>query len=279
VTDVPSLAGAPVGHEHISQLSALLRATPRTPSEYTLANLYLYRKRHAYRLVNGESPFLLGRTYDGALHALPLCPLDEAVAMRMLEGVDCIYPLAEEEVRSLSVDGRFLFDDREADGDYLYDANRLARLAGAKAKRAQAAAFELQEPRVQPFEAEAARAVLAGWLDDAGRGGDHADAHECAEAIASCDELGLSGRVVYLADDPVAFLLAGPPRGEDRVVHFAKGRHRHAGAYPWMFAHFAAKCGTPLLNFEQDLGHAGLAQAKRALGPVAKVRKYRLRSC
>ena len=269
--------GEPLGREHLTRLADLLHAAPRGPSEYSLANLYLYRARHAYRLVDGELPHLTGRTYDGETHALPLCPLDEDAAGRMLQGFDCIYPLDESEAQRLAANGRFCLDQRPEDGDYLYEVNKLAALEGAKAKRAQAAAFAQLGPRLAPFDSFAAYAVLAEWLVDAGRGPDHADAHECTEAIDCREVLGLAGVVVYLADEPVAFLLAGPSREDDRVVHFAKGRRSLAGAYPWMFARFAGMAGTRLLNFEQDLGNAGLMQAKRALGPLDKVPKYRLR--
>jgi uncharacterized protein len=269
--------GVPLGCEHLPHLSELLRATQRTPSEYSLANLYLYRLRHSYCLIDGELPHLAGQTYDGASHILPLCPLDEDGAGKLLGGAACIYPLDEDEAQRLSRSGRYCCDYLPEDGDYVYDTAALADLNGARKKRSQAAAFGLLGPSLADFDAESARVVLAGWLEDAGRGPDHADVHECAEAIDCADELGLSGVVVHLADEPVAFLLAGPVRGEDRVVHFAKGRHRFAGAYPWMFARFAGMVGSRLLNFEQDLGNAGLAQAKRALGPLAKVPKYRLR--
>lgn len=261
----------------LMRLASLLDAAPRTPSEYSLANLYLYRARHSYRLVDGELPHLVGRTYDGATHVLPLCPLDEDAAGHLLDGLDCIYPLEENEARRLSASGRFRLDQRPEDGDYIYDTRKLAMLEGAKAKRAQAAAFARLEPRLVSFDAKAAHAILAEWLVGAARGPDHADAHECAEAIDCREALGLSGVVVCLAAEPVAFLLAGPARGDERIVHFAKGRRSLAGAYPWMFSRYAQMAGTRLLNFEQDLGNAGLMQAKRALGPVAKAAKYRLR--
>jgi hypothetical protein len=43
-----------------------------------------------------------------------------------------------------------------------------------------------------------------------------------------------------------------------------------------MFSRFAAAAGSTWLNFEQDLGKAGLRQAKRALDPVRLLRKCRL---
>jgi uncharacterized protein len=272
-----SRPGSRIGFEHLDRLATLLSRQPRTPSEYSLANLFFYRARHAYALVDDRTPFVLGRTYDGECHALPLGELDEETALRWLDEVDCIYPLDEKEARRLARDGRLRIDSRDADADYLYDRRRLETLAGAKAKRAQAARFALLRPQLCPFVADDAQTVLDGWLEDAGRGPDHADAHECAEAIARQADLALDGMLVRLDGEPVAFLLAGPPRARDRIVHFAKGRREYAGAYPWMFSQFAAAAGTHLLNFEQDLGNPGLAQSKRSLGPIGLVRKYRLR--
>lgn len=274
---VDKIVGTPIERADLHRLATLLDAAPRGPSEYSLANLVLYRARHDYRLVEGPSPFVLGRTYDGATHALPLCALDLAAADRLLDHASCIYPLEEAEAQTLCAGGAFRIEAREADADYLYDARRLTGLTGAGAKRAQAAKFEALAPRLAPFDAAPAREVLAGWVADAGRGPDHADAHECAEAITRRSELLLEGVCVFVDDVPAAFLLAGPERaGGERTVHFAKGRRAHDGVYPWMFARFAAHCGVARLNFEQDLGNPGLAQSKRALAPMGRLNKFRL---
>ncbi|WP_157215412.1 phosphatidylglycerol lysyltransferase domain-containing protein [Flavisphingomonas formosensis] len=266
----------------LDRLAALLAECPRRPSEYSLANLWLYRRRHAYRLCEVPLPHLLGRTYDSERHALPLVPLDARDAVRLLDEADCIYPLDEAEAVALASAGRFALDWREADSDYLYQAPHLARLDGAKAKRAQARAFAGEAaPELVPLDLvgeAAALAVLQGWLADVGRVPDATDVAECREAIALRDTLGLDGHVVRTGDgDPVAFLLAGHGAGDSRIVHFAKGRRAFAGAYPWMFARYAAQCGAAWINFEQDLGKPGFAQAKRALAPAARLHKYRVR--
>ena len=114
-------------------------------------------------------------------------------------------------------------------------------------------------------------------LADVGRAPAATDYHECREALAWRAALRLEGWMAVLGSgEPVAFLLAGPEVAGTRIVHFAKGRRAHAGAYPWLFAQFAAVCGAARLNFEQDLGNPGFAQAKRALAPAGQLRKYRL---
>jgi hypothetical protein len=268
--------GAPVTAAHLSRIAALLEQNRRTPSEYSLANLFLYRHRHRYRFVDGEHPHLHGVAYDGAQHILPLCSLHESIAADWLNHADCIFPLDEGEALRLAGKGSFILTEQDADADYIYEAERLSRLDGAKSKRAQAARFAELAPRLGRFDPAAANRILEDWLIEAQRGPNHADAVECAEAISYREALGLEGLTVWLGEEPIAFLLAGPPRGQDRIVHFAKGRSSVPGVYPWMFSSFAARSGTVLLNFEQDLGKPGLAQAKRALAPIFRLPKFRL---
>jgi len=275
-------AAAPLAPADLGRIAALLAEAPRAPSEYSLANLWLYRGRHAYRLAEAPVPHILGTTYDGERHALPFGPLSPETARRLLDGADCLYPLDRAEAEALAAAGGFAADRREADSDYLYAADRLARLDGAKAKRAQARAFAAAAaPRLVPIAAAgeaAARAVLDGWLADVGRAAEATDVAECREAIAMRDALGLDARLVLAGGgDPVAFLIAGPGADGSRIVHFAKGRRAFAGAYPWMFAAYAAQHPGARLNFEQDLGKPGFAQAKRALAPAGRIDKYRLR--
>ena len=216
--------GRPIALSDLPRLSALLRDGVRSPSEYSLPNLYLYRHRHAYRWIDGAVPIIVGRTYDGERHALPLAALDAGVSDQILEAVDCIFPLDETEARGLADAGGFLVDDRDADADYLYDCGQLAQLEAARTKRGQAAAFDRLGPDIATFESMDARAVLGRWIADAGRGPDHADAYECEEAIACRAALELEGFAVRLGSDPIGFLLAGPVRDGERIVHFAKAR-------------------------------------------------------
>lgn len=279
MTLIDSAAGIAVVRADLARLAAWLARPQRRPSEYSLANLYLYRERHGYRLVENPIPHLLGVTYDGERHALPLAPLDDdGVAAMLLDSADCLFPLEQAEAEALAGRLGLVIDWRDDDSDYLYDASHLARLDGAKPKRAQARAFEEQTaPELAELDKDAALAVLEGWLTDVGKSSQDTDFDECREAIALGKELGLSGYMTIVAREPVAFLLAGPSANGTRIVHFAKGRRAFAGAYPWMFARFAAICGAERLNFEQDLGKPGFAQAKRALAPVAQLRKYRVR--
>jgi hypothetical protein len=275
------LDAEPLGLPHKAKVSSLLQATGSPLSEYSFANLYLFRQRHDYHVIAGDAPAVLGRTYDGERHALPLGPLTQESAHAMLERADCLFPIDEAHAGAAEALG-LASDWREADCDYVYDRADLGVLAGAKAKRAQARSFAAQcaptpEPLTPSLEAEA-NEVLDGWMADTHRAPGETDDDACREAIGSLSALELSGLLVRTGDGrPVAFMISSTGAAGSEIVHFAKGRRAFDGVYPWMFARFAQLSAADELNFEQDLGHPGFAQSKKAFAPKLRRRKLRLR--
>src|SRR5882757_705769 len=119
----------PLSLGHRAVIEANLRRLDMPLSEYCFANLYLFRAVHGYSYVADEVPHILGSTYDGERHAMPLGPLGESEARRLLERSDCIYPVTESmalEAQSYGLQARWNDDD----SDYIYDAGRLAQLQG-----------------------------------------------------------------------------------------------------------------------------------------------------
>lgn len=224
---------------------------------------------------------ITGVTYDGERHALPLGPLTPDRALCLLEQVDCIYPLEEQEAITLCASAALVMEYNRADSDYLYQADSLARLANAKKKRSQARSFSLTtKPRIERVDEanlKYAHMVLDGWLTDVVRPKHATDFAECHEALVWRDELNLCAMIVIAEDVPVGLLIAGDTDGHERVIHFAKGRRRHAGVYPWMFSVFAQQADAEIINFEQDLGNPGLAQSKQAFAPFNLRHKFRIR--
>jgi hypothetical protein len=272
--------GRPVDLADAAHLAALCSSNPFQPSEHLFANLWLFRERHRYRLHEGPVPHLRGVTYDGIVHALPLGRLDRAAATALFaDGVQCLFPYGSDgpgEGERLGLQATCL----DADSDYWFESAALARLAGAKQRRSQVALYGRQQAPVfeswQATAKEEALAVLEGWAADVGRSPGQTDLSECREAIALAEILQLEGGLVRTAaGECVAFLLASRS-GDTRVVHFAKGRRAHSAAYPFMFSSYAAQCGAAWVNFEQDLGNAGLAQSKRAYAPHHRQPKWRL---
>src|ERR1700678_3321454 len=109
---------------HLPLIERLLTEDPRTPSEYQLANLYLFRAVHRYTVHKAPLPCVTGVTYDGVRHALPLAPLDAAALPAIAAIATCIYPLAEDEARHLATTSALTLSCNPDDSDYLYDATR-----------------------------------------------------------------------------------------------------------------------------------------------------------
>ena len=274
-------AGRPLKLEDRALIERALGHGGRAPAEYCFANLFLFRHRHQYRLCDHPFGHVRGVTYDGRRHVLPLESWDADLISRLPAlGVDCLYPLSAEPP-SPDVPTGWTTSWVEADSDYWFDGPAMARMAFSKDRRAQAVGFEQAHgPGFEnwgPASGDAARGVLDGWLSDVGRGVDHTDYLECREAIDLAGPLGLQGGLVRTsAGEAAAFLLASRCEGEVHVIHFAKGRRAFSGAYPWMFARYAAATAASLMNFEQDLGSPGLAQSKRAFAPIERKPKWRL---
>ena len=277
--------GEPLGLDHQALLAPLIAASGSPLSEYSFANLFLFREAHAYRVVTEPFVHVLGVTYDGLRHAMPLAPLaalDRGTVDVLLDHADGLYPMAEADLAAAGELG-LVARAHDADSDYLYDSMRLSTFRGRaiRRKRSQAMGFWLtMKPVAAPIDdgsAAGAAAVLDGWLADVDRAAADTDHAACRAALAHRAELALEGILVSSGDgEPLGFLLAGILPDGSKAVHFAKGRRAHAGVYPWMFACFAARSGVARLNFEQDLGKPGFARAKQAFDPVARLAKYRL---
>lgn len=256
-------------------------------SDFAFSNLYLFRAAHGYAYLPGEWPCISGRAYDGTRHLMPLfdlatAPVDDLRAL--LQGHDCFYPVAGSVAARLD---RRLFDLSESrdDADYLYRATDFAEYPGralAK-KRNQVCQFLVAHtPASVPFgadQAEAALAVLQGWMALKGKRRGEADEAACTEAIAHAARFALEGFVHFAEGAPIGFLLAQEMQPGVFVMRFAKGLDSHVGIYPYMFQHFCRAFARPVtwLNFEQDMGLAGFRRSKVSYQPAELRPKWRVR--
>jgi hypothetical protein len=85
----------PLALSHRARIAALLAATGSPLSEYAFPNLFLFRERHDYRFVDGSMPHILGKTYDGERHVMPLTAIDSD-GVALLEFADCLYPMGSD---------------------------------------------------------------------------------------------------------------------------------------------------------------------------------------
>lgn len=256
-------------------------------SDHAFSNLYLFREAHGYRFAPGEWPGVAGRTYDGTRHFMPLFDLATApatVLRTLIETHGCLYPVASAQVGVLGAED-FSASSSQDDADYLYDAASLRDYAGralAKKRNLVRQFLAQHAPQAVPFDAsqaEAARAVLRGWMAHKGKAEGEADERACLEAIEHASRFGFEGFVHAVDGLPVAFLLVQELQPGVFAVRFAKGLDSHVGIYPYMFQHFCRGFARPVhwLNFEQDMGLAGFRRSKRSYRPSALLPKWRVR--
>lgn len=276
---------------HAAELSTLIAAVkadwgPQCLAEYAFANLWLFRREHAYRYHAGAWPVLSGLTYDGQRHAMPLFRLSLAPASvldALLDEHQCLYPLPTQLVQRLDAD-KYQWRAEQGDADYLYPAENFRHYRGSvlgKKRNLMRQLLRQHAVEAVPYSAHwagHAQAVLAGWMQDKGKTTGAADEQPCLEALQHAQALGLWGYGYCIEGEPVGFVLAESLAAGVHVVRFAKSRSSYKGLAQYMFQHLCLHGPADLawLNFEQDLGLANFRQTKQSYLPCALLDKWRL---
>ena len=63
-----------------------MRALDTGLSEYSFANLYLFRRAHDYRFVDGDLPYVYGSTNEGRRHVMPLTSVEPDMVGQLQPG-------------------------------------------------------------------------------------------------------------------------------------------------------------------------------------------------
>jgi uncharacterized protein len=251
-------------------------------SEFTFANLYLFRKTHHYRvsMLGGELLLISGRDGEEPFFMLPF-GLPEAQLLDQLftkfRTMKCVSHSQAQELLPL---GYEIMEDRD-NFDYLYRRKDLAELAGRKfhKKRNLIKAFLNNysyegRPLLETHRNDVLQ-ILEQWRLSRDVPGDYAEAKE---ALEKAEELELCGGIYYAEDEPVAFSLGEELAcGKSFVVHFEKAVDEYKGL--WQFINQAFASILPeqyeTVNREQDLGREGLRKAKLSYKPTAFVKKFK----
>jgi len=281
------MAMEPLDLSHRPLLHPLLKTAGVTLSEFSFANLFLFRRRHNYRVsVEGTAPFITGETYDGLRFAMPagdLRRLPAHMMEEMLAAADALFPIPQEWL-TLFDSERFVWTCQDGDADYIYPTEQICTFQGRKmhAKKNLRNQFVAQHRHQgRPLTIERipdALAILDSWQTDSGLPHQDTDYAACREALQLSEELQLCGGIYYAEDLPAGFILGEELGQEMFVLHFAKALIRFKGIYQFLFSSFA--CILPghyrRLNLEQDLGQEGLRASKQSYAPEFLQKKYRV---
>jgi uncharacterized protein len=276
-----------LGFHHKDLLFPRFKAVHTALSEYTFANLYLFRKNHEYEVLQDREVFIRGRSYDGHTYLMPTTDIrgiDLPYLKELMRGVDFLFPIPETWLDVFSTD-EFDITFVLGDADYVYTVAKMATYAGRNLHKKR----NLLKQFIEGYQHDAkpltndrldeARFVLNDWLATSESGPDDTDYGPCLEALDRYEELIICGGIYYAGNEPAGFVLGEELNEETFVLHFAKARTKFKGIYQYMFNNFA-KILPPkykYLNLEQDLDKENLRIFKSSYVPDAMIKKARVR--
>lgn len=257
-------------------------------SEYSFANIYLFRENHDYEvLFIDDLLFIKGKSYDGKYYVMPVSDVNDIKRDcfdYLLKYVDFIFPI-DEKWLVLFDTNKFIFEFRDGDTDYVYDINKLRTFSGKKlhSKRNLLHQFEKNyDCDALPLFGDKlieAKEILEKWQEQSAQKKEDTDYNACMEALDLYDDLILCGFIYYVNRNPVGFIIGEELNKDCFALHFAKGLVEYKGIYQFMFNSFAKVLPDKysFVNFEQDLDKENLRLAKKSYEPDLLVKKYRIR--
>jgi len=269
--------------DHRPLLHPLFRRLQDGVSEFTFANLYLFRATHHYTVaaLADTTPVILGRDGAAPFFMLPFGLPEEPLLDALFRDHGMLKCAPKAQAALLEQGGYRVIADRD-NFDYLYRRQDLALLGGRNyhKKRNLIKAFTSNHPfAAKPLRAEFRNDALR-VLDDWRHGTDMPGDYEAArEALAMMEELQLCGGIYYVASRPVAYVLGEElAGGASFAIHFEKAVPGYKGLYQFINQSFAAILPEDYatINREQDLGDPGLRQAKLSYLPTGFVEKFKI---
>lgn len=254
-------------------------------SEFTFANLYLFRHTHQYTfsILSDDTVVVLGRDSTTSFFMLPFGLPQQPLLDRLFDDHLLMKSATVHQAEHLRALGYPVQEDRD-NFDYLYQRQDLAELAGRSyhKKRNLIKTFVKSYPYSalplrEEYRAEAIT-VLDDWRMQSGETGDYEAARE---ALDTMEELQLCGGLYRVAERPVAYVLGEESAGGTCfIIHFEKALSGFKGLYQFINQSFAAVLPEiyTSINREQDLGDQGLRQAKLSYRPSGFIEKFLVRA-
>ncbi len=279
---------SPIKKEFKTELYPWLNRIADGISEFTFTGLYLFRNNYKYRLawLPGHKLLIQGEKNNQKFYSLPAgFPDDKEIQRELLHHADFIKNLSEPHADAARVWlerlGYSVCEDRD-NFDYLYSREDLANLKGKKyhKKRNQVNAFvnnhSYEEAPLHDGNISDAFQVLEDWRAGRDDDGDYAPSREALELRSF---LELDGYLVYVDGRPAAYTIGeGISNNTTYIIHIEKALSQYRGIYQFINQAYAAVLPGHYhhINREQDLGDAGLRQAKMTYRPTGFIKKYRV---
>ena len=200
-------------------------------SEYTFANLYLFREIHQFEIVFNQDIYIRGKSRDNHTYLMPTASIENLNMADMLESMQgCDSVPIPEAWKSLFPDDKFQISYLEQESDYLFDIIKMSTFSGRKLSGRRNLLRQFQDlfpahysvPLTSANSADALKA-LEEWQVMAHQEERLTDYSACREALQLLDPLGLSGHLTYINEIPAGFVVGEELNHAIYVVHFARG--------------------------------------------------------
>lgn len=272
------------------EVDAFLMPLKDGASELSFLNLYLFRHSYHYSFSLFDSMLIIKGCYEEKPFIITPSKIfhPEIVVKFLNDGFlwNCITEEFLDENKTLIAQSElkdFVIEEDRNNFDYVYHAESLATLQGKDLhkKKTHINKFEKEyfNLKVLPLTsllAKDALTVLEKWR---GRREEDADYQEAKEVLNlfGDERFAMKGIVLYVEDIPVGWSIAEIfKEREMAVVLFEKALDEYKGSFQYINYALAThlKDEVKFINREQDLGDAGLRQAKMTYRPLFFVKKY-----
>lgn len=276
----------PLNLSHREILDTRFRQLNLSLSEYSFANLYLFREIHRYEVIKcNEEIFIKGITRDQVpflMFTSDPSQLSLHSFKSILNSVEILFPIPDQWMPSLR---KFVtqMSFKEAESDYLFSLSKLASFAGRHLSAKRNLVKQLLNQHEIKGEnllnqLEDAQLILESWMQELTDRSIETDYQACREAIRNFQTLHLHGRILYLDQFPAGFTIGEWITKDCYVIHFSKASRTIKGLYQYLYQDLAQSLeGTcSWINLEQDLGIQALRYSKLSYLPDQLLHKWRV---
>jgi hypothetical protein len=256
-------------------------------SDYTFANVYLFRNVHRYEILKKDcGVFISAYNRQGQNYIMPLANLRQCspdILKSLLDAENFFFPVPEEWLSCLP-EMTFHVTHDDSESDYIYLTKNMASFAGKTYTRHRNHLNQFcsrYRPDGLPMggaNTHDAMTVLRRWQDESVLSESKTDFTVCSEALRHFQALALWGTIYYIENEPAGFIIGEPLNVDMFCLHFAKASKRYHGIYEFMFNDTAKKLESQYryLNLEEDMGNGNLRRTKTSYGPEKILKKYRI---
>jgi hypothetical protein len=256
-------------------------------SDYTFANVYLFRKISHYEFLTADCGlFISGQNKQGQSYIMPLNDphgCDIQTFNDLLGQQKFFFPIPEGWLSSFPED-KFVINCDDSESDYIYLTEKMADFKGRQYTRHrnhlnQFLSLYMPEGELISIKnMPDAMSILQEWQNDSGTAPDKTDFEQCSEALQRISELALWGTIYYIDNQPAGFIIGEALNSDTFCLHFAKASTKYHGIYEFMFNDTAKRLQSQYkyLNLEEDMGNKNLRRTKDSYGPELLLKKYRI---